>query len=211
MGCGIVESVTDAVGITNHEGQEDAQRLAESNAAFSQALTKEELAFQREQYEDWKGIYGDLQENLGNYYNSLSADDYIAKGVTAVNKEYAAANKSLTQQLAQRGISNSGIAAASLTSLEQQSASAKANIRATADQQVATDKMQFLGLGLGQGTQMLGINAQVAGTGINASSSLAGTALGVAQKYSQQNTDAMGTLVGGGISLATGGAFFPKF
>ena len=71
--------------------------------------------------------------------------------------------------------------------------------------------MQFLGLGLGQGTQMLGINAQVASTGINASSSLAGTSLGVAQKYSQQNTEAMGTLVGGGISLATGGAFFPKF
>lgn len=200
MGCGTIQTVTDTLGITDYEGQQASRDMSQQNMQFSQNLTTEQLKFQKEQYDDWKAIYGDLQENLGAYYKNLSPDTYVAKGVTAVNQEYAAANKAITTELAQRGITNSGAAAAAITTLNQQKAGAIANIRATADQAVADDKMKFLGLGLGQGTQMLGINANVANTGAGAASGLAGTALGVTQKYSSANMDVMGNIVGAGTS-----------
>jgi hypothetical protein len=209
MGCGIIDTVTDTIGLTDHAGQKAAQNLAMQDSAFSRSLTTEQLAFQREQYDNWKSIYGDLQENLGNYYKNLSPDDYISRGVTAINKEYEVANKQVTTQLAQRGISNSGIAAAALTSLDQQGAAARANVRDTAGEQVNAQKMGFLGLGLGQGTQMLGINAQVSSNGASNASSLAGYALKTAYDYSKMNSDVMGTLVGGGLNYAlspSGGA-----
>jgi hypothetical protein len=210
MGCSDnpLKTVTDFVGLTDFEGAEDARNQSAQSAAFSQRLTEEQLAFQREQYEDWKDIYGDLQENLGNYYKNLSPDDYISKGISAINREYEAANKAVTTQLAQRGISNSGIAAAAITDLERQGANARAGLRATAEEQVATDKMNFLGLGLGQGTQMLGINAQVSGTGTGAFAGLSGSQLSTSASLGSSSMDAMGSLVGGAMNygLSGGGA-----
>lgn len=167
-------AVTDFVGLTDYKGAE--QQQAAASAAIAQGnkdalqISRENIAFQREQfdyqkeqYADWEAVYGDLQKNLGDYYNSISGSSVASKQLSAQASAYAQADKELTQALAQRGISGSGIEAAARTTMSMQKANQTAQVRATADEQAAQQKLGFLGVGLGQGTQMLGIQTQQAG------------------------------------------------
>ncbi len=182
---GIVGKVTDAIGLTDYGGAEDrANQAAQQQAQAAQqslAVARENIDFQREQlewqkaqYNDWKSVYGDLSSNLGEYYNQLSGETIAAQQLSATAQEFARAQEDVQRQLAQRGMSDSGTAAAATTALATQEAATRANIRATADQQAAQQKAGFLGIGLGQGTQMLGIQAQQAGTISQAATSGAG-------------------------------------
>jgi hypothetical protein len=197
MGCNPIKSATDAIGLTDHKGAEEAREQSARAQQASLDMTEEQLAFQREQYDDWKAIYGDLQENLGNYYNSLDPKDYEARGLQAVQQEYQAAKTTLDRSLAQRGISSSGLQAAADTSFSQQLASARADVRLKAPDTVAREQMKFLGLGLGQGTEMLGINAGVANQGAANLIGYANSQTSAGTDMSQSNMNAMGTLWGG--------------
>jgi len=198
----VVSKVTDAVGLTDNAGAEDARAQSAQSAAFSQAMTKEQLEFQKEQYEDWKDIYGDLQENLGEYYNNLDPEDYEARGLQAVQKDFQMAKDRAETSLAQRGLSSSGIQAATDVAMESQAAMGRANVRMNAPDQVANMKQGFLGLGLGQGTQMLGIQAGVANTGAQTGASMASNFGSQGTQLSMANMDVMGSLAGMGAKAA---------
>lgn len=174
-GGGFLGDLTDFVGLTDYSGAEDRQNAATaavksgtdaSVAMFREniAFQKEQLDYQKEQYKEWQSVYGDIQQNIGDYYKNLSGDTLAAKQLQTQATEYAKANREVTQQLAQRGISGSGIEAASQVAMSMQSAGQRAQIRSSAEEMATKEKMAFLGLGLGQGTQMLGIQAQQAGT-----------------------------------------------
>lgn len=199
-----VSSITDAVGLTNHGAQEAAQDAANRNAAFSQAMTKEQLEFQREQYDDWKEVYGDLQDNLGEYYNNLDPADYEARGLQTVQQEFQLARDRTEAQLAQRGLSTSGIQAAADVTLEADAAGKRAAVRMNAPEIVAKEKQGFLGLGLGQGTQMLGIQAGVANAGAGNAAGLAGSYLSQSTQFGLANQSMMGDLIGTGAGFAAG-------
>lgn len=180
--------ITDFVGLTDYKGaqrqQDQATAAMKAGTEASVAMGRENIKFQREQmefqkdqYNDWKNVYGDLQENLGEYYKNLNGSSIVSKQLTAQAAEFAQAEKELTQSLAQRGISGSGMEAAARTTMAMQSASSRAGIRASADEQAMQQKAGFLGLGLGQGTQMLGIQAQQASTVGNAFNSMASNQL----------------------------------
>jgi hypothetical protein len=167
-------AVTDFVGLTDYKGAEASQAAA--TAAIAQgskdalqisreniAFQREQMTYQKEQYADWEAVYGDLQKNLGDYYNSVSGSSVASKQLSAQASAYAQADKELTQSLAQRGISGSGVEAAARTTMAMQKANQTAQIRATADEQAAQQKAGFLSLGMGQGTQLLGIQTQQAG------------------------------------------------
>lgn len=188
-GGGILGGVTDFVGITNHKGQKEAQdkqnQMADSSMAATQAnieMQREQLQFLKDQYADWQDVYGDLQKNLGDYYKGLSVDGEKLKIDTnlsftlqALATEYAQAEKQAKRQMAQAGIEGSGIQAASQVQTSNVLASERARARAQADIQksdagdiVAQKQMGFLGLGLGQGTAMLGAMTNQAGNASNA-------------------------------------------
>lgn len=202
MGCNPIKSATDAIGLTDHKGAEKAREQSAKAQQASIDMTEEQLAFQREQYEDWKNIYGDLQENLGNYYTSLDPKDYEARGLQAVQQEYQAAKTNLDRSLAQRGISSSGLQAAADTSFSQQLASARADVRLKAPDTVAMEQMKFLGLGLGQGTEMLGINAGVAKQGATNLMGYANNQTSAFVDINKANMGTMGTLWGGAARVA---------
>jgi hypothetical protein len=160
-------AITDFVGLTDYSGAENRQDAAtqaiKSGTDASVAMFRENIKFQteqldyqKEQYQDWKSIYGDLQQNIGDYYKNLSGDTLASKQLQAQATEYSMAQKEVTQQLAQRGISGSGLEAASQVAMGMQGAGQRAQIRAGAEDMATKEKMAFLGLGLGQGTQMLG-------------------------------------------------------
>lgn len=206
----VLGTVTDAVGLTDYKGQEEAAKAAGFANAQQYALTKESielqketLQFQKDQYADWKAIYGDVQENLGEYYKNLDGDKLVALGLQNQQREFQAAVKLIERESAQRGISGSGLEYAAKTTATFQNAEAKARIRSSADQQVAEQQLNFLGVGLGQGTQMLGMINQASGnvnnaygTGINAYNSTGNAYLGARTNLSTQNQDTVGTIVG---------------
>lgn len=201
---GIVGKVTDAIGLTDHEGEEEARRQAalsgERAYAMSKeqiALMKEQLEFQKEQYADWKDIYGDIQDNLGEYYKNLDADDITVMGLQNQQREYQEAVKLINADAAQRGISDSGLEYATESAMTMQNAMERARIRTEAPQKVAERKMQFLGLGLGQGTQMLGLinqagaNANSAfSTGVNSQTYMNSNYLNQQTELTKMNTEA---------------------
>lgn len=217
---GIVGGITDAIGLTNHKGEEKAAKSAAAAQAAGTAMSKEQIAlmkqqleFQKDQYEDWKNIYGDLQENLGDYYKDMNAEDITAMGLTNQQREYQAAVKMIETEAAQRGISGSGMEFAAKSAATFSNATVRAKIRTDAPEVVASRKMGFLGLGLGQGTQMLGAINQAGGnansafaTGVNFHGNMAGNYISQQTNLSNANTDAMGQIVGSAMGWASGGA-----
>lgn len=162
-----------------------------------------ELAFAKEQQANWDKVYGPMQDNLGEYYKTLTPEKYEAMGVQKINEEFAKSEQAVTKALAQRGISNSGIAAASITSLNQTAATDRAAVRATAADAAAAEKKSFLQMGLGQSSginQLMtnSYNAQAAvGNNISAKNA------NMANNYNKIAEDAMsgvGAAIGQGIS-----------
>lgn len=206
-GGGLLGKATDFIGITNHKGQKEAQnkqnQMADSSMAATQAnieMQREQLQFLKDQYADWQNVYGDLQKNLGTYYKGLTVEGEQAKidknlsfTLQALATEYTQAEKDTKRQMAQAGIEGSGIQAASQVQTSNVLASERARARAQADIQkvdagdtVAQKQMGFLGLGLGQGTAMLGTMTQQAG--------LAGTAYGQRASTGMQGSAMYGQL-----------------
>jgi len=200
----VLGDVTDTLGLTDHEGQKAARKQAKRESDRSYKLTTEELAFQRDQYNDWKDIYGPLQEDLGTYYKNLNGDKLTAQHLQAIQQESQKAQTNVDAALAQRGLSGSGLEANALMQNQFNTAAQKANVRANSDQIAAQQKMGFLGLGLGQGTQMLGINANVSNNGASNTSSLSANALNNSTALSQMNTGVMNDLWGSVMGSSNG-------
>lgn len=201
---GIVGKATDFVGLTDYKGQEAAQKNASQAASQATATAQAHLSFSKEQYADWKAVYGDIQKNLGDYYENLSGDSMAAQQLSAQAREYADAYRQVNQQLAQRGISQSGIAAAQDVAMASQSANTRAGIRAGAEDLARTKQAGFLQLGLNSQASLL------SNIGSSSNSLMQGYQYQSGQNYStytslrDSNKATMSGLTGG---LAKGGAF----
>tara|TARA_R110000851_G_scaffold14313_5_gene48501 strand:+ start:10951 stop:11643 length:693 start_codon:yes stop_codon:yes gene_type:complete len=125
----------------------DSAKSASKRAA---AMSKAQLDFEKQKHQEWKDVYGDIETNLGEYYNSLTPDFYAAQGLEAFQKEQDTARMQIKTSLAQRGIEDSGLAIAMEQNADQEAAVNRASIRAQAPGMVAEEKRQFLQVGLGQ-------------------------------------------------------------
>ncbi len=151
---GIMNDFTDMIGLTDFEGQEEAAQQSLRASERSAALAKENMEFQREQYSDWKNIYGDLQENLGGYYKHLGRERVISLGLQEQQKAHQQTEKQIKGNLAQRGIGGGKYEEYLLSIANNANNMRGAEIRSRADDVVAKQKMGFLSLGLGQGGNM---------------------------------------------------------
>lgn len=202
---GLVSGITDAVGLTNTKAEKRAAKLAEKNSDFAAAIAAESIEFQKEQYADWKAVYGDLQENLGNYYKSLTPERTTAMGLQNVQAEYQAAIKDINTTAAQRGIAGSDLETAAMNTARIDLAKNRATVRNTAASTVAQEQAGFLSIGLGQGTQMLQNVGSAYNTSVSSRTNLAGNYIGQQTAYGQANINAMGDVVGAGMGWASGG------
>lgn len=200
---GLIGGITDAIGLTDYSGAAKAQEAAADAAKAGVALSAEQVEFMKEQYNDWKAIFGDLTETLGDYFKSLEPDDVIAPKIQSINKELAKAKENIEVTLAQKGLDKSSIAEKALTSLEVAGAQQRAQVRATAQDEVAAKQMGFLGLGLGQGTQMLGQINMAGQTAVNASGNLANVWGNMAITKQKSSMDIIGDILGGAAAAGT--------
>lgn len=173
-----------------------AAKQASSEAEAAAQAARESLDFQKEQYSDWKAVYGDLQTNLGDYYKSLTPERTTAMGLQNVQKEYQAAVKEIGIIAAQRGIANSGLETSALISARLDNAKQRATVRTMAPIQVAQEKAGFLSIGLQQGTQMLQTIGNAYNTSINSKTQLSGNYLDSSNKYGLQAADTMSSMGG---------------
>lgn len=98
---------------------------------YEQALKQQreqfntQLQFGKNIYNDWKAAFGDTQQELGEYYKTLTADSlktqYEMANTEASNnllQQYNAAQKQMNAQYNKLGISNSGAAVAANLQLQ---------------------------------------------------------------------------------------------
>ena len=129
-----------------------ASSSANAATAAASEASAEQLAFSKQQYEDWKSVFGDVQTNLASYYKNLTPDSIVASGTQNIQQEYSKANQQITQALAQRGIAGSGLEGQAMVDLAQKQAQDTANLKIQAPQMAAQEKRKFLALGLNQGS-----------------------------------------------------------
>lgn len=173
-----VGSVAGSV-ISSRASSKASKRAADAQNA--------QLSFDMERYDDWQNIFGGVQENLSSYYNSISPDYYVAAGLEAFEKEREAQMGKLNETLAQRGLSNSGLAATVATEDAISSAEARAGIRREAPRQAREDQSRFLQIGMGQNP------------GSSVSSTLGGIAAN-AQTQANQASEAAGQAMSSAVS-----------
>lgn len=200
---GLLGGITDAIGITDFEGAEEQQAKAiDAQAKANQealAVTKENLKFQREQHQDWKNVFGDLQENLKGYYDRLDGSSTTAERIRVLNTELSKATKDTTQALTQRGLGTSGAMGQAISNINYQGAQQRATIRAMQEQDAINQKLGFLSLGLGQGTAYAGLVGQAAtsqaSTGLQGGIALSGLYQAQGEQNMANNYNVMNTLV----------------
>ena len=159
-----------------------------ANKASSRAAsaTQAQLDFEKQQYQDWQNVFGPIQDNLSQYYQSLTPDYYEAAGLEAFQKERDAQMTQLNESLAQRGLSTSGIQAAVERTNAIDTAQTRANIRREAPAKAAEEQSRFLQIGMGS----------------NPANSYSTALSQVAQQqtsYAQQQQQAAGQAIGSAI------------
>ena len=111
----------------------------------SLALQQQAFDYYKAQQDYMNSITRPSLTAAADYYNNLTTNNHIAQGATALEQAYAQADSRTTQQLATRGISDSGIAANMIMSLNNNLAQSKAALVAGAPGEVAKQRAAFAG------------------------------------------------------------------
>lgn len=204
----IVTGITLATGIygavSSSKSASKANERAEQAQQSADNLSEKELEFAQKQYDDWKNLYGPLEQNLTDYYNKLSPSYIEARNLENYEKEKNVALKNIRENLAQRGISTSGISGYVETSTELAGAEARAQIRADAPMQAAKEKASFLSIGLGQKPSG---RERVMGKQTQAALNLANTYRGDAETRRQEANQAIGDATETALGILTDKVF----
>ena len=153
---GIFSGITDALGLTDYRGAKRARESSEAYQAESNRLARENIAFQKEIYSDWRAVFGNIQTELGQYYSNLAPEDVIVEGRELIKKGSQKASTKVQEIYAQRGIGGGRAEASTLSNLAYQTELSEANLRANAEGIVAERQQGFLSLGLNNQSALSG-------------------------------------------------------
>lgn len=155
-GAAIIGSAAIGAGtsyLSSRSASKNAKKAMDSSAyqaELQHEASMEQLDFQKQQYDRWESIFGPIQDNLSNYYKTLSSDSIASAGLQQINTQFAQSRQNLDTALAKRGITNSGATAAALTQLESSRMLGSAEVRANAPMVAAQQQQGFLNSGSGQ-------------------------------------------------------------
>jgi hypothetical protein len=151
MSFGIIAGAT--VGLIGSSMSADAAKAGSDNAAAAQ---KAQLEFDMQRYNDWKDIYGPLQEDLGEHYKNLTGETLVGPELEALQKAQQESEEKIRASMAQRGLGGGGLESQLISDTIYNVETQKALSRTTADQRAADAKQNFLNIGLGQGSTIAG-------------------------------------------------------
>lgn len=192
--------------------QASADKQAEVALALGEKaheLDTERLEFEMGRYQDWKDVFGGMQENMAAYYENLTPEFYENLGLDAIEGQFDVVRESTAQALQQRGLTGSGLDFALSKDISMDEATAKYKNAQQAEQTVRNEKQNFLSLGLGINPANNVSNA-MAQSSANAHASagqatnLAANAQNVATQFQnqtiQQNNAAIGDILNIGMT-----------
>ena len=157
-----VATATVGVGLLSYVGGRQTSKDADSRSDAANAVSREQLEFQKdvytdesalrlldrerfdERYDKLESIFGPIEDNLGNFYNSLTPETFAAAGLENQAQQFNVAKQQFTTALAQKRIGTSGTAAAGIKDMAMENAKANATIRRDAPFKVAEAKQGFL-------------------------------------------------------------------
>lgn len=124
-------------------------------------LARQQAEWARQQEEKRRELYGSLEQNLVDYYTSLTPEKRVAIGLDRYDQQFKLAKEKVEQNMAQRGLMGSGIEQSALAQMEQQVAYDRVNLATQLEDQTQQQRLGFLGLGQGKEglTQQMMANA----------------------------------------------------
>lgn len=180
--------------------QKQATKAMEKSSDAQAAIAQEQLAFSKEQYDDWQRVYGPIQDRLSSFYQNLDPQSFAAQSVKQLQQQYSQVSEQMERSWAQRGIDSPAQEA-----MQQQAAlgmaRGAAEIRANAPLQLATAQQGFLNQQVSNPATASIANAS-ANLG-NVFGNQAAMAQGQANAYGQQYGQAMqgvGQAITGGVA-----------
>lgn len=195
----------------NTKLQKEQLNLQKDAFEFMKQMSAEQKALWADQLQAFEDNFGTVEDTLSKYYNDMTADSAIASGMQELAKSFSTARRELNEELAQRGLSGSGAAAASMTNLYSNKATAEADLRKNATANVMAAKQNWYNTGLAQKNAALQGYSGALNTGINMNKSLASNYGYAAAQYGQNATQAtsamgktLGTLASTAIKLNSG-------
>lgn len=211
MALGILTGITAGVGalgslissIGNSKSADKYTSLQQQALDKANALSQEQIDMYKQQLSEWESVFGNVQQTVSNYYNSLTPEKRIQQGFQNLESQYNQASTRVNQQLAQRGLATSGASAQANTALLQSLASQKADVATNAESQVAQEQAGYLQLGLNQKSSLLSGLAQAQSNAINLNTGVANTYGNLAGQSSQatyQSLAGIGSALGAGLN-----------
>jgi len=183
--------ITDKIGLTDIEGQKKLQEEANTLAERSIQLAERSFGVQQAELTRWNEVYGDIQDNLSEFYQNLGPAKIESLGLQAQEKAFSVSRDRISKIFKQRGLSGSGLETEALVSAEVQRARDRATISATAPERAAQLKQSFLNIGLSEKQTLLQTLAS-AGSGVagaaGQAANLAGQQAIAQQRANQQMT-----------------------
>lgn len=225
MAIGVVLGAVSVLsGLYSAYQQSEAQAAGESAQNRAMAIQQQQLQMDQERlqaeqykYNEFQNLYGSIEENMANYYRTLSPTVYTSQMSAALTKQFDAASTQLRENMAARGIVGSGVEAGNMAELHSDKALGMAQAEANAPAWVAQQQQQFYSNQALPQQQRLDANINQAYSGVTASNTnltnltgnLANTQFNLANQYGQSAVKGIGS------GMATLGEAFaepkPKF
>lgn len=180
----------------NSKNQAESLKLQREAFDYLKQMSEEQKALWADQLQAFEDNFGSIEKTLSTYYNNMTADSAVASGMQELAKSFSTAKRELSEELAQRGLSGSGAAAASMTNLFSNKATAEADLRKNATANVMAAKRDWLNVGLQQKNRALAGYSSALSTGMNNQRYLANNYGTAAQAYGKSASDAISSMGG---------------
>ncbi len=191
------------------EGFAAEQRgLSEDFNTEMRGIADEFKQFTQAQYDNWEGMFGDMRQNLTNYYNELDPTKYATQYKASIQENLDKELKQFDESMAQTGIYTSGMRAQAEKEKGFNQAEQFANADIMAEDKVMAMKEGYYGK-YGEPARVAAENAQgqgILGQGTAATSgyNAMNTALGSQIGASQNSALGYNTAAAGYNSIASG-------
>jgi len=185
-------------GVMAADASEKASSAADARAAKAGEKSDELIAFEKEKYDEWKDIYGDIEQNLADFYEGMTPEVMTSAGLQDEAQSFATAQTKIKESLAQRGLGGSGLEADLIKQQEIGSAETRAEIRRDAPLKVAEMQQNFLQPNLARKESGERNIASAMQSGASVSDRIA------ADKQSRLDSDAASLWESSGSMLSTG-------
>lgn len=150
------ENAANSAANSARDGQESAERSAQAQLDFN----REQWETQMAEVDALESMFGPIRENLNNYYQDMSVEQYELRGKEQLEKQYQQSSENLDKVFSNNGMYNSGQMASANVALEVAREESLGANKLNAENQYNQQQLQWLGMGLQEKSAAQGLATQ---------------------------------------------------